>query len=96
VVLEEKNSILAKELYAARHRIRNHPALLKLQKEQDIRYAMEAEYNAALQKVAALSSLNLECHAWKQRVLGANEDKAAELAKKQQVLLELNLRQNFK
>lgn len=87
VVLAERAGALAKELQAARHRIRNHPALFKLQKEQDLRTAVEAEYNAAMYRCSQLSALNFECQAWKRRVLASNEALGDGLASREQVLL---------
>lgn len=91
VVLAEKAHGLSKDLDVARHRIRNHPALAALKQQQDIRDAMEAQCNAAIQKVSALSNLNLECHTWKRRVLAANDARGEDLARKEQVILANNL-----
>ena len=85
VVLAERVDTLGKDLQKAKHRIKNHPALLKFQKEQDIRHAMEAECNAAHKKVAMLSNFNLECHAWKRKVLAANAMRDEDLARRKQV-----------
>lgn len=86
VVLAERVNTLGRYLQQARHDIINHPALLRCQKEQDFRRAMEAECNAALRKVTSMANLNLECQAWKLRVLAANEVKGEELARREQVM----------
>lgn len=95
MVLAEKAATLAKDLEGARHRIRNHPALLKLQNEQDMRRAIEAQCNTALQKLSGLSNLNLECQAWKDRVVAANEMRDAQLSRRAEVILATSLMHEY-
>jgi hypothetical protein len=85
-VLKEKALDLSRSLQAARYAVLHHPAVASLKQEQAIRSAMEAECNAALHKLSVLRSLNLECQAWKERVLAANEARAAMLEEQEKAL----------
>lgn len=83
----QKVNALVKDLNAARLRLKRHPALTKLEKEEGMRQAIKAEYNAVCQKLSALSNLNLECHAWKLGVIAANEERSVELDQRTKVQL---------